>query len=97
MPTIRAMTTVSFELPESLAAALSRGWGDLSVAAKEAFAIESYRSGRISLGYLAQLLGLSGVIEAGQWLAARGVDMNYSLADLEADRATLQSLLSVRL
>lgn len=91
------MTTISFDIPEPLAGHLAQEWGNLSAAAKDAFAVESYRSGKISLGYLAQLLGLSGVLEAGEWLAARHVDMNYSLADLEADRATLGTLFGVQI
>jgi predicted HTH domain antitoxin len=72
--------------------ALRAEWGDgIESAAKEALLIESYRTGRISLGYLAQLLGLSRW-EAESWLGSRGVNWNYDVEDLEADRRTLSRL-----
>ncbi len=79
------------DIPEKLESALSREWGDLSAAAMEALAIESYRTGKISIGFLAEMLGI-GVIEAEAWLAKRGVPLNYTMADLEADRADLARL-----
>lgn len=82
---------LKIDIPEKLDSALSREWGDLSAAAKEALAIESYRTGKISIGFLAEMLGI-GVIEAEAWLAKRGVPLNYTMADLEADRADLARL-----
>lgn len=70
---------------------LQAQWGDLSVAAKEALAIESYRTGRISLGVLAEMLDM-GVIEADAWLAQRGVPLDYTPDDLAADRDDLAAL-----
>ncbi len=79
------------ELPERIEAALREEWGDLSRAAKEALAIESYRTGRISAGFLAEMLGM-GVIEAREWLAQRGVPLPYSPHDLEEDCRDLAGL-----
>jgi predicted HTH domain antitoxin len=78
-------------IPDEVVDALQAGWGDLPRAAKEALAIESYRTGRISLGVLAEMLEM-GVIEADAWLANRGVPMNYSEQDLESDRRDLATL-----
>lgn len=64
-------------------------WGDLSRAALEALAIESYRSERLSLGAVAEMLGLS-VLEAEEFLKRRRVDLRYTLDDFEADRASLK-------
>lgn len=89
------MTTVSFEIPEPILRLLKEQWGDVARASKESLAIESYRSGKISLGYLAMLLGLNGAAEAQDWLARRGVPLNYSLKELEADRATLLAMFGV--
>lgn len=79
------------ELPKEVEDALTAAWGDLPRAAKESLAIESYRTGRISLGLLAQMLGM-GVIEADACLAKRGVALDYSPEDLEADRRELAEL-----
>ena len=71
-------------------------WGDLEQAAKEALLAESYRQGKISIGFLAQTLGM-GVIEAQRWLAQRGVPSNYSRQDFDADCRTLEKLFGVEL
>ncbi len=82
---------IDLDIPTKLENALREEWGDLSLAAKEALAIESYRTGRISIGFLAEMLGM-GVIEADEWLAKRGVPLNCSQDDLEADRRDLSAL-----
>jgi hypothetical protein len=45
----------------------------------------------LSAGELAELLGLASSIQAVRWLGARGVPINYSMEDLEADRRVLAS------
>ncbi len=84
--------TVSFEISPTSEDALRAAWGDLSQAAKEALIIESYRTGKISVGKVAEILGLSTSLEGQAWLSGRGVEHNYSLDDLAADRATLRRL-----
>ena len=83
---------ILIDIPKELEQDLRAEWGDLERAAKEALLIESYRSGKLSIGYLAEILGM-GVIEAENWLGQRGVNWNYSTEDLEADRKTLSRLL----
>lgn len=84
---------ISINIPTHEEQALREAWGDgLDKAAHEGLLIESYRAGKISLGYLAELLGLETSIEAQGWLSKRGVHLNYSLEDLEADRRTLAKL-----
>lgn len=70
---------------------LRQQWGDLDRAALEALLIESYRTGRVSVGFLAKVLEM-GVIEADRWLAERGVPMNYGPEDFAADRRTIAEL-----
>lgn len=82
---------LKIDIPKRLEGVLQAQWGDLSVAAKEALAIESYRTGRISLGVLAEMLDM-GVIEADAWLAHRGVPLDYTPDDLAADRDDLAAL-----
>jgi predicted HTH domain antitoxin len=87
---------VIIDIPKRIEDALRAEWGDLEQAARDALLIESYRSGKISIGFLAESLGI-GVIEADRWLAERGVPLNYSAEDLEADRKTLGELFGVKL
>lgn len=79
--------TVSFDLPSDVEASLRQEFRDVNQAAKEAFLVQMYRLGKISLGYLAQILGMQTSIQAQQWLSDRGEPLNYSAADLGADRA----------
>jgi predicted HTH domain antitoxin len=82
---------VRIDISQEAEDALRREWGDLDQAAKDALLIESYRAGKISLGFLAELMGVSRW-EAEQWLGRRGVTWNYGLDDLESDRKTLAEL-----
>jgi predicted HTH domain antitoxin len=83
---------ISFEIPKHAEQVLKKAWGDrLDQAAFEGLAIESYRTGKLSAGELAELLGLASSIQAVRWLGARGVPINYSMEDLEADRRVLAS------
>ena len=84
---------ISVNLQQNDEKALREAWGSaLDRAAFEGLIIESYRVGKISLGYLARLLGLTTSIEAQQWLSSRGIPLNYGIDDLEADRKTLSRL-----
>ena len=53
------MTTVSFQLPDSIELHLRQELGDLGAAAKEAALVELYRQGQLSHGKLAESLGIS--------------------------------------
>ena len=55
-------------------------------------AAEGYRSGQLSIGQVAELLGL-GVIQAEAFLRGRGVNLNHSAADLQRDTETVNSIL----
>lgn len=83
---------VSFDIPQDIADLLRSKLGDaLEQFATEALAVEAYRRGILSVGTLAELLGM-GVIEADRWLAGRRVPLNYTLDHLQADRQTLSGL-----
>ena len=82
---------VRINIPRVAEDVLRQEWGDLDQAATEALLIESYRAGKISIGFLAETLGVSRW-EAEQWLGRRGVTWNYGLDDLENDRQTLAEL-----
>ena len=83
--------TVTFQLEDDLEKQLRQDLGDLSQAARDALLIEAYRMGKLSIGRLARTLGV-GVLEADEWLAQRGVSLNYSFEDFKADERTPQEL-----
>ena len=83
---------VSIDIPRRAEEVLRSQWQDLEQAAKEALLIESYRTAKVSVGFLAEMLGM-GVVEAQAWLSRRGVPLNYSADDLEADQQTLSRVL----
>ena len=84
--------TITFEVSKEVEEQLHARWGDLSAAAKEALAIESYRARRVSVGFVAKMLGM-GVLEAEDWLRRRNVVLNYTENDLNADEQTLSRIL----
>jgi len=84
--------TVKLDIPHDVEESLRAAWGDLDRAATEALVIESYRSGRLSIGEVARILGVATRYEAEQWLGGRGVSWNYSAEELEADRRTIERL-----
>jgi predicted HTH domain antitoxin len=84
--------SITFELPQDIEKDLRKLPGDLDQAAKEAFLVQSYREGRLSVGQIASVMG-KGIIETQAWLGERGAFLNYSAADLEEDRNTLATLL----
>lgn len=82
---------ITINIPPTIETAMRAAWGDgLPRAALEALAVESYRTGKLSLGMLAEMLGM-GVIEADQWLAARGVMIPMSVDELRQELDVLTS------
>ena len=84
---------VTVEMPDQMA----RQWGDNPDAVGrhvlEDAAIERYREGRLSHRQVGDLLGLD-YWQTENFLKQRGVPLNYSPADLEADQATLDKILA---
>jgi hypothetical protein len=81
------------KLPDQLA----RHWGETPDAVgrhvMEDAAIEGYRTGRLSQRQVGEILGLD-YWQTEAFLKERGVPLNYSVADLEADNATLDKILT---
>ncbi len=85
---------VIIHIPKGIEEQLEVAFGrDLAQAAREALAIEGYRTERLSLGQVAELLGVS-TIEADQFLKERQVPLLYSVDDFERDREALKSALA---
>ena len=84
---------VTLKLPDQVA----RQWGETPDAVgrhvMEDAAIEGYGAGRLSQRQVGEMLGLD-YWQAEAFLKGRGVPLNYSAADLEADRATLDKILA---
>jgi len=84
---------VNIELPQDVAELLTALFGqDLAKAAKEALAIEAYRAETLSIGQVAELLGVS-IHEAEGLMKQHGVPAPYSIEDFEHDRDTLKRVL----
>lgn len=62
---------------------------DVSRQMLEAYAIESYRQEKMSLGQIAELLGFS-IDEANAFLKEHNIPLNYDLEDLERDRQSVE-------
>lgn len=82
---------VTIEVPDYVEESFRESGDDITRATREALAIEAYRTAKISLGDMADMLGM-GSIEALDWLGRRGIPMNYSLEDLNDDRKTFERL-----
>ena len=79
-------------LPESVARSLGETPEDISRRILEHTAIEGYRTGRLSHRQVGEMLGLD-YWQTDQFFAEHQVTLNYSVADLEADRMTLDQIL----
>jgi hypothetical protein len=81
------------EVPDQVA----RQWGETPDAVGrhvlEDAAIEGYRAGRLSQRQVGTMLGLD-YWQTEAFLQKRGVPLNYSTADLEADNVTLDKILA---
>ena len=82
---------VTVSIPDELAGSLA-GRPDLSRQMLEAFAIESYRSETLSLGQVAELLGLS-IDETHAFFKKHRVPVDYTLDDLERDEQAVELFL----
>lgn len=83
---------VSLSIPDEIAEQLNTA-GDLSRLALEGLAIEGYRQEALSVGEVAELLGIS-VYEADGFLKSHGVPAETTLDELRQQAAALDALLS---
>jgi predicted HTH domain antitoxin len=82
---------VTVNMPDEVA----RQWGDTPEAVSrhivEDAAVEGYRAGRLSQRQVGEVIKLD-YWQTEAFLRERGIQINYSAADLEGDRATLQRI-----
>jgi predicted HTH domain antitoxin len=83
---------LAVELPEDIAKRLEEKSGDPSQAAREAIAIEGYRSGALSQNQVQHLLGLPSRWEVDAILERAGVYLEYTEEDLDRELATCREL-----
>ena len=85
--------SVTIPLPEEIESQLRAEWGgDFPRRALEALAVEGYRSGALSLGQVAELLGLS-INQADGFLKSRGLQPCYTPEEIGQDQRSLEGLL----
>lgn len=77
---------ITLDLPEDIAAHLTRKGENLSRAALEALALEEYREHRLSMSQLRRLLGYHTKVQVHAFLKQHGVYLDYTHDDLEHDR-----------
>lgn len=81
--------TLTIHIPQQSEETLLQAFGqDLNRVALESMSIEGYRTGKLSLGEVANVLGMETTIVALEWLGKRGVPLNYSAEDYKEDQAT---------
>jgi hypothetical protein len=86
------MQQITINLPDELSAALASPGQDLSRAAFEALSLAAYRERKISTTQLRQLLGYETRMQVDAFLKSHGVELEYTLEDLERDRETNRQL-----
>jgi hypothetical protein len=83
---------VTLHIPDDVAQRLSASGSDLSRRALEAFSLEEYKAGRLTEPQLRQLLGFQTRDALDGFLKAHEVWLNYTMEDLERERAALRRL-----
>jgi len=86
------MVEVTVQLPENVARTLGDTPAHMGRRLLENAAIEEYRAARFSHRQVGEMLGLD-YWQTESFLAERGVPINYTVADLEADRIALERIL----
>lgn len=84
-------TEITIFVPFEIVANLAVDEKDLSRKTLEALAIEGYRNGRLSIGQVAEMLGLS-VLQTEEFFHQREVSLNYSVSDFEEDLVIMDKL-----
>jgi hypothetical protein len=88
---------VTIELPDELADQIRKTSGDVGRIILEAFAIDGYRSGKLTGGQVRQLLGRGTRFELDALLKRAGVFREYTAEELERDFEASRQASSERL
>jgi hypothetical protein len=82
---------LTVEIPDEIAGSLRASGGDLSRRVLEGFALEEYKSQRISKAQLRRLLGLETRYELDDFLKAHQVWADVTIEDVRRDVQDLKS------
>ena len=85
-PNTGIVAQLTLDLPDELSSALAGSGVDLSRAVLEAIAMEAYRERKLSTAQLRQVLGFQTRLEVDGFLKQHGVELEYTMEDLERDR-----------
>ena len=77
---------ITIDIPEAIGQQLIAQWGNLAQRAKEALAIEAYRSGSLTSAQIQSLLNLSSRWEVEEFLKNSPAYLDYTESDLEQER-----------
>lgn len=84
---------VVVHISDSVVATLPSQNGDLARDLLESYALEGYKTGKLTAYQMKELLGLETSIEVDAFLKAHGVPLEMTLEDLEEGRKSLDALL----
>lgn len=84
--------TLQIKIPEAMEGEFQGREEDWSRLASEAFAVEGYRTDKLTAWQVRQLLGHKSRMETINFLAERGVYPNYTDESVIEDLATIESL-----
>ena len=83
---------LQLDIPEDVLHSLAPSEDEARRAALEAVALEGYRTRRLSEEQLRRMLGFESRFDVHAFLKANGTYLNYDIAELEKDIATLDRL-----
>jgi hypothetical protein len=83
---------VAIDLPDDIAGHLQEQWGNVPRHILESLALAWYQSGALNEEQIRRLLGYSTRLRVHAFLKEHGVPLQYTLEDLEEDRATHERL-----
>jgi hypothetical protein len=83
---------VTLQIPDEIARHMIQAGTDLSRRALESFALEEFKSGRITKLELRKLLGFGTRWKLDGFLKSHGVYEDYTLEDFERERQALRGL-----
>jgi len=84
---------VVVHISDSVVAKLPSQDGDLARDLLESYALEGYKSGKLTAYQMQELLGLETKMEVDAFLKAHGVPLEMAFEDLEEGRKALDALL----
>lgn len=83
---------VTVEIPDDIAQRVAAAGVDLSQSAREAFALEEYKAGRLTRPKLRRFLGFQTRYQLDGFLKQRGIHSDYAIEDFHCEFADLKEL-----